>query len=280
MDGLLGRVRTLFSTQRTGMAVASLSLMAATPAMAAPDTWTVADAWRASPSPTHDWSTSLDRQINTASLSDGADASFTQEIHATEISFQSSHFTERLSIRQLVPAAGSETSPWRNLPMADSANLDLAYQRDWTPAHRQLRHGLEVALTPHAGVTYGAEGATAQAGATLRIGKNLRDLAPDGDDAFGDRPRWYLFAAGSRTAVGYNLQRGRDGELARSGFSHDKGGSIGDATIGVAYRRGPIETSLGLVYRENQADGLRKFEGLRNDVDEGILAFQFAFRPR
>ncbi len=134
-------------------------------------------------------------------------------------------------------------------------------------------------LTPHAGFGVGSDGPSAEAGATLRIGENLDRLAPNGDEAFGDRPRWYLYAAGSKRAVGYNFARTRDGEFAGSGVTQDAGTYLGDASIGVAYRRGAIQSSFGVVYREIEAKGLRGYQGINTDVSEGLVAFQLTIRP-
>lgn len=185
-----------------------------------------------------------------------------------------------LTVRRISAAAPHESSPQADRLPWFNETVDVIYKHDWKAVHSHTPSGLEVALTPHTGISYSEDGANAEAGATLRIGQNLRELAQDGEVAFGDKPRWYLFAAGTKRAVGYNLTRTRDGAFAHAGLSHDRGSSLGDATIGVAYRRGAIETSVGLVYRENETKGLRGYEGLKTDVDEGILAFQFAFRPR
>lgn len=157
---------------------------------------------------------------------------------------------------------------------------DVTYTRGWVAAQGRTASGLEVSLTPHAGVGFGADGTTAEAGATLKIGEGLDRLAPDGDEAFGDRARWYLYAAGSKRAVGYNFARTRDGDFARSGMSHDEGAFLGDASIGVAYRRGALQGSVGVVYREIEANGIKAYGGINTDVSEGLVAFQLTIRPR
>ena len=99
------------------------------------------------------------------------------------------------------------------------------------------------------------------------------DRVRNGRERFGERPRWYLYAAGSGRAVGYNFARTRDGDYARSGYTQDKGSFLGDASIGVAYRKGDMQTSFGVVYREIDAGkGLRGMNGLDTDVSEGLLA--------
>ena len=104
--------------------------------------------------------------------------------------------------------------------------------------------------------------------------------AARGADRFGDRARWYLYAAGSGRAVGYNFARTRDGDYARSGVSQDKGAFLGDASVGVAYRRGAMQGSFGVVYREIKAEGLRGGEGFDREVSEGLVAFQLSIRPQ
>lgn len=224
-----------------------------------------------------DWRVSLDQQPLSAPSGDWMEFGDT---HVSQSHFAHNRFTERLTLRSTAPAEAPESSPYHSTAPWTDSHTDMAYQRDWRGAYTRTPSGLEVSLTPHTGVRYNTHGTTAEAGATLRIGQNIRDLAQDGDAAFGSRPRWYVFAAGSKRAVGYNLTRGRDGDLDRAGISHDEGGTFGDASIGVAYRRGMVQSSIGIVYRENETKGLRSFEGIKTDVDEGILAFQFSIRPR
>lgn len=197
--------------------------------------------------------------------------------------FAGDGFTDRLRITttgELRRADGSPAPPRALDPVAFSGeSYDVTYTRGWTAAKGRTASGLEVSLTPHAGFGVGSDGPSAEAGATLRIGENLDRLAPNGDEAFGERPRWYLYAAGSKRAVGYNFARTRDGDFARSGVSQDAGTYLGDASIGVAYRRGAVQSSFGVVYREIEAKGLRGYQGIRTDVSEGLVAFQLTIRP-
>jgi hypothetical protein len=156
---------------------------------------------------------------------------------------------------------------------------DVSYSRGWPAAHGYTASGLEVSLTPHAGIGVGDRGGLAEAGATLRIGQGLDRLLPEGSATFGQRARWYIYAAGSGTAVGYNFARNRDGDYARSGVSHDSGNFLGDASVGVALRRGDMQGSFGVVYREIEAEGLRRGRGLDNNMTEGLVAFQLSIKP-
>ncbi|WP_299176355.1 lipid A-modifier LpxR family protein [uncultured Brevundimonas sp.] len=194
-------------------------------------------------------------------------------------------FTDRLTLETAGRLRRADGSPLPVTPV-DRAELeadayDLRYVRGFRGAVGRTPSGLEVSLTPHAGFGLGTEGGSAEAGATLKIGEGLERLAPDGSARFGERARWYLYAAGSGRAVGYNFARTRDGDYARSGYTQDRGAFLGDASVGVAYRRGDVQTSVGLVYREIDAGkGLRGMSGLDTDVDEGLIAFQLSIKPR
>ncbi len=203
---------------------------------------------------------------------------------STDVWFEGATHSDRLRLTQrgnLRRADGSPlpvTSRDRGELSADA--YDVSFTRGWPVARGYTASGLEVTLTPHAGFGVGDDGGSAEAGATLKIGDNLDRLAPDGRERFGDRARWYLYAAGSGRAVGYNFARTRDGDYARSGVSQDKGSFLGDASLGVAYRRGAMQGSVGLVYREIKAEGMRGGEGIDRDVSEGLVAFQLSIRPQ
>ena len=192
---------------------------------------------------------------------------------------------DRLTLETAGRLRRADGAPLPVTPM-DAAEMDpeaydVRYVRGFTAARGRTASGLEVSLTPHAGFGVGSEGGSAGAGATLKIGEGLERLAPGGHGRVGQRPRWYLYAAGSGRAVGYNFARTRDGDYARSGYTNDRGSFLGDASIGVAYRRGDVHTSLGVVYREIDAGkGLRGMSGLDTDVDEGLIAFQLSIKPR
>jgi hypothetical protein len=192
-------------------------------------------------------------------------------------------FSDRLRLRTrgILRRADGSPLPLTPLDVAafDAEGYDLTFTRGWPVARGYTASGLEVSLTPHAGLGVGDRGGRAEAGATLRIGSDLDEMVPEGSDAFGSRARWYLYAAGSGAAVGYNFARTRDGDYARSGVSRDSGSFLGDASIGVALRKGDIQGSFGIVYRELEAEGLRGGEGFDRDVTEGLVAFQLSIKP-
>ena len=200
-----------------------------------------------------------------------------------DVWFENDAFDDRLRLRTEGPVRRVDGSPLPPGPLDPAAyeaeHYDLTYTRGWTEILGRTASGLDVSLTPHVGVGLGSRGGSTEAGATLRIGPDLDRLVPDGEAAFGERPRWYLYAAGSGRAVGYNWARNRDGEFARSGVSHDAGSFMGDASLGLAMRRGPVQSSIGLIYREIGVEGLRAGEGVDTDVSEGVIAFQLSIKP-
>jgi hypothetical protein len=200
-----------------------------------------------------------------------------------DVWFSGGGFDDRLRLRtegSLRRADGAPVPPGpQDRAGWDTEHYDVSYVRGWTETLGQTGSGLDVTLTPHVGVGVGSRGNSTEAGATLKIGRNLDRLVPEGSEAFGERPRWYVYAAGSGRAVGYNFARTRDGDYARSGVSHDSGNFLGDASIGVAMRKGAVQGSLGLVYREIETEGLRAGNGVDTDVSEGVIAFQLSIKP-
>ena len=257
---------------------------------------TIADPWRVErerPVTVSDLLTRLDRDAR-FDAGDHTDEGWTgydpaRNVPSTwaasnrDIWYEGETYSDRLRLRtegRLRRADGSPLPPGPLDPAAyDAEHYDLTYTRGWTETLGQTGNGLDVTLTPHLGVGVGSRGQVTEAGATLRIGRNLDRLVPDGEDAFGERARWYLYAAGSGRAVGYNWARNRDGDFARSGVSHDSGAFLGDASLGVALRRGSVHSSIGLVYREIEAEGLRAGHGVDTDVSEGLIAFQLSIKP-
>ncbi|HYC97703.1 lipid A-modifier LpxR family protein [Brevundimonas sp.] len=258
----------------------------------------IADPWRVErerPTTVSDLLTRLDRDArfdagdrafagdSWAGYNPARDVSSTWAASNRDIWYEGQAYSDRLRLRtegRVRRADGSPLPPGPLDPASyDAEHYDLTYTRGWTESLGQTENGLDVTLTPHLGVGVGSRGQVTEAGATLRIGRDLDRLVPDGEDAFGQRARWYVYAAGSGRAVGYNWARNRDGDYARSGVSHDSGAFLGDASLGVALRRGAVHSSIGVVYREIEAEGLRAGNGVDTDVSEGLIAFQLSIKP-
>lgn len=167
----------------------------------------------------------------------------------------------------------------------DVQDVDVTVTRGWPAAVALSGRRFALDVTPHAGVGFGAAGGSAEAGATVRLGKkkNMGDRVNDalgvreGGEAFGDRGRWYIFAAASGRAVGFNMLRGQNGDWSRAGLTQDTTSRlIGDSQAGVAWRRGPMQASLGYIHREIKAkEGIM---GLATQKDD-VVALSFSLKP-
>jgi len=269
------------------------------PAFAMSSQQAVADPWkveRERPTTVSDLLTRLDRDARFdageaplpaagrwSNYDPARDRASTWAASNSDIWYEGDAYRDRLRLRtegRVRRADGSPLPPGPLDPAAyEAEHYDLTFTRGWTESLGQTENGLDVTLTPHIGVGMGSRGQVTEAGATLRIGRDLDRLVPEGEEAFGERARWYVYAAGSGRAVGYNWARNRDGDFARSGVSHDSGAFLGDASLGVAMRRGAVHSSIGLVYREIEAEGLRAGNGVDTDVSEGLIAFQLSIKP-
>ena len=136
-------------------------------------------------------------------------------------------------------------------------------------------------FTPHARAN--AVGGV-DAGAEVRVSRDLGDKVVDrlGDlgvrdgASFGDRGRFYLFAAASGRAVGMNMLRG-EGGWSREGWSTDPTSAlVGDAQAGLGWRKGPMQASVGYIHREMKATHmLRGVEG----KDDSLVALSLTIKP-
>ncbi|MBO9707071.1 MAG: DUF2219 family protein [Caulobacter sp.] len=164
----------------------------------------------------------------------------------------------------------------------ETQDVDVTVTRGW-PAAVKLDNGrYALDVTPHAGLGFGGAGGSAEAGATVRFGKSMQDrvvssLGVTDGRAFGDRGRWYMFAAASGQAVGLNMLRSQDGDWSRAGFSTDNNSKlIGDRQAGVAWRKGAMQASFGYVHRSIKAKD--QIMGMATQKDE-MVAFSFSLKP-
>ena len=160
---------------------------------------------------------------------------------------------------------------------------ELSLVRDWPSALRYDAKGFGVDLSPHAGFGVTNLGGSAEAGAELRLSKRgdsaaerLRAMGVRDGAKFGDQGRWYLFAAASGRAVGLNMLR-NDAGWDRAGWSTDAtSGLVGDAQVGVGWRKGDLQTSLGYVHREMKGAHMMWGQDTRQD---SMLAFSLSIKP-
>lgn len=173
----------------------------------------------------------------------------------------------------------------RNQTPYDDDALDVTLVRSWPRAVRFAEGGLEFDVSPHAGVGVSRRGGQAEAGAMLTVGQArereaveaLKDIGVRDGGEYGDKGRWYLFAAASGRAVGLNVMRD-EGGWNREGWSTDPTAAlIGDAHVGVGWRKGDLQSSFGVIHREIKGEHRAFAVGTREDT---VAAFTFSIRPQ
>lgn len=163
---------------------------------------------------------------------------------------------------------------------------DVTLIRSWPKALSFDSGPIGIDLSPQLGIGASTLGAQAQAGATLRIGRTpreqaaveaLSDMGVKDGTKFGEVGRWYFFAAASGRAVGLNMMRDSGG-WDRAGWSTDPTGAlIGDAQVGVGWRKGDITSSFGVTYREVRGNHMMFGQETRDDTVAGV---SFTIRPQ
>ncbi len=162
---------------------------------------------------------------------------------------------------------------------------EIAVTRDWPDAVSFATARYDVSVTPHAGLGMSSAGGSAEAGAMLTLGQKASDglksrlgaMGVRDGSAFGNEGRWYLFAAASGRAVGLNMQR-NNGDWNGAGWSTDPSSAlIGDAQLGVGWRKGSMQTSFGYIHRE--VKGQHMVWGLETK-DDSMVAFSLSIKPR
>jgi hypothetical protein len=193
---------------------------------------------------------------------------------------------DSLNLRTLEPtrlAGGRFANP--RLGPADPA-YDLTLTRAWPSALSFQADRFGVDLSPHAGVGVGSAGGSAEAGATLTIGPKPEDaglaeklggaLGLRDASSFGGAGRWYVFAAASGRAVGLSLAA-RDPQAGWARTQDQSSALIGDAQVGVGWRKGDVATSLGYVHRSIKGEHMLSGEPSQ---DDSMVAFSLSVKPR
>jgi hypothetical protein len=203
------------------------------------------------------------------------------------VAYEGEHAVDSVRVSVASVAQGGQTRPLalvrpENADSFEDHDVDVTVTRGW-PAAVSLGSGkYALDVTPHAGVGFGGAGGSAEAGATVRFGKKMGDrvvnsLGVSDGRQFGDRGRWYVFAAASGQAVGLNMLRGEDGDWSRAGFTADNNSKlIGDRQGGVAWRKGAMQASFGYVHRSIKAKD--QIMGMATQKDE-MVAFSFSLKP-
>jgi len=167
----------------------------------------------------------------------------------------------------------------------EARDVDVTLMRRWPNAVSFSSDGLAFDVSPHAGLGVGNRGGQAEGGATLTVSKSredqaverLKDMGVKDGASFGDTGRWYLFAAASGRAVGLNVLRDEHG-WDRAGWSTDTTGAlVGDAQVGVGWRKGDMQSSFGVIHREVKGQHMIFGQETRDDT---VAAFTFSLRPQ
>lgn len=87
----------------------------------------------------------------------------------------------------------------------------------------------------------------------------------------GVRPRWFVYAAAGDQAVGYSIKR-EEADQARSRWHAETIVPVGDAQLGVGWRKGALHASVVVADRE--------VSHLGRKGDEQFAAFTLSIRPR
>ena len=187
----------------------------------------------------------------------------------------------RVSIGQIARTPGALPPRPGQAVSADTEAYEVSYTRGW-PALVALDAGqFDLDLTPHAGVGISNAGGEAEAGAMVRLrrkAEGLVDRLGVSDGArFGDRGRWYLFAAASGRAVGLNLQRA-NGDWSNRGLSTDPSSAlVSDVQAGVGWRKGSVQASLAWMRRKVKA--AQTLMGW-DHRDDSMVALTVSIKPR
>ena len=184
-----------------------------------------------------------------------------------------------------------ETLPQKNITALDLARgqvetdaYDVTLIRNWprAVAFESARYDLD--LTPHAGFGVGRSGGSAEAGAMITLGrKSASQRVAEGLGRLGfhegardgDNGRWYVFAAASGRAVGLSLARDPGANWNRTLDSSSA--LIGDAQVGVGWRKGAMQTSLGYIHRAVKGDHMIWGEQVQ---DDSMVAFSLSIKPK
>jgi hypothetical protein len=196
-----------------------------------------------------------------------------------------SHSALRIREGSLIAAPGE--LPLSQRAQVDPRSYEVTVIHNWPGALSFDAGRISVDVSPHAG--FGViggdrdDGASAEAGATVQLSKadlaaaRLKALGVRDGAAFGDQGRWYLFAAASGRAVGLNMLRSDSG-WNRAGWSTDPTSHLMSNTqVGVGWRKGPVQTSIGYVRRD--VKGAHLMQGVDPHSDS-MVAFSLSIRRR
>jgi hypothetical protein len=187
----------------------------------------------------------------------------------------------RLSVAQT-----SRTPLTRPDTAYDPGQVNVSFTRGWPDAMLVRAGGLGLSVSPHAGVGVDSIGGnSAEAGAMFKITSvkgalqdRLRAMGVKNGVTYGDQGRFYMFAAVKGQAIGLNMMSGASGALRQAGWSTDASSAlVGDGQVGVGWRKGGMETTLGYVHRGVHVKNAPY--GVSDSFGEDLAALSLTFHP-
>ncbi len=175
------------------------------------------------------------------------------------------------------------------IPLADPASLRdeayaVDYARTWPGAVRRTAGRYQIDVSPQARFGYGPAGGSVGAGAMVsvsrpssgaRLAQGLEKLGFADGSSYGDRGRFYLFAAGSGRAVGFNVAPGG----APNGWTNDPTAVVGDAQAGVGWRKGDVQTSFGYTVRRVRVEDPYARRFIDYPRSDEVVGLSFSYKP-
>jgi hypothetical protein len=186
----------------------------------------------------------------------------------------------RLSVAEISRA------PWLGgRAVYDPNAVAMSFTRGWPSAMMMTAGDLGFSVTPHAGFGMDTDGARrTEAGAMVRLSSvqtavedRLSAMGVKNGSTYGDRGRWYVFAAVKGQSVGLNMM-GAGGGLHQAGWSTDASSAlVGDGQFGVGWRKGGMEASLGYVHRDIKL--INAPYGASDSYQDSLAALSLTFHP-
>ena len=165
----------------------------------------------------------------------------------------------------------------------DAEAFDVSFTRGWPSAVKMSAGQYAVDISPHAGFGVNSVGTTAEAGAMLRIGRDIVDrlgVKTVNSREISHQGHWFLFAAASGRAVGLNMMQTDQG-VQRAGWSAETSSAlISDAQAGLGWRLGPMQASVGYVHRSVKSDTLVTTPTGPANYHDSMVAFSLSLGGR
>lgn len=192
--------------------------------------------------------------------------------------------TLRITVAESAMTPGGFPSLSISPDQAKDRTYEMDYSRAWPGAVSRAAGSYLIEMTPEARFGYGAAGSSIGGGATVtvmspkndaKVVERLAKMGVTDGAAYGDRGRWYLFAAASGRAVGFNMAPG-----AENGWSTDPAALVADGQIGVGWRKGDIQTSIGYMMRDVDVNDRYAHQVADVPGSDQVVGLSFSYRPR